>query len=329
MGLPRVVVTARFAPEMREAVEEVLGQTAEVAHLSDLEADGRGEALAAADAVLAWNPERELDGPRELPLLASAGLVQLLSAGAEHVPFDRIPPQVPVASNVGAYAEPMAEHILAMALALAKRLPQNHAALGRGEWDQRTPNRWIRGSVVGILGFGGIGRACADLFEALGARIHAINRSGHTDRSVEFIGTPADLDAVLASADILVVSAPLTRHTRGLIGARELSLMKPDATLVNVARGAIVDEDALYEHLRDNPGFSAGLDAWWREPARRDSFATRRPLLDLPNVLGSPHNSAIVPGALVNGARRAAENVVRHLRGERVTGVVDRADYPA
>jgi glycerate dehydrogenase len=319
-----VVVTFSPPTDMRDAIEELLG---DVIYLAELPGDQRAAALSSADAVLAWNLGRELRDADEFNLLAGPGFVQLLSAGADHVPFDRVPETVTVASNPGAYADPMAEHVLAMALALAKRLLQNHLAMQRGEFDQTTLNRAIRGSVVGILGFGGIGQACARLFAALGARIHAINRSGTTDRPVEFIGPLSDLDRVLAAADVLVVSLPLTRETRGLIGTRELELMKSEAILVNVARAAILDEEELYEHLRRNPAFSAGIDAWWHEPLTAGSFTTRTPLLELPNVLGSPHNSGMTPGTLATAARDAAENLVRHLRGEPVRGLVDPADY--
>jgi phosphoglycerate dehydrogenase-like enzyme len=103
--------------------------------------------------------------------------------------------------------------------------------------------------------------------------------------------------------------------------------MKPDAILVNVARGAIVDEDALYEHLAANPSFSAGIDAWWQEPRWDGGFVTAHPFLDLPNVLGSPHNSALTVGALTDAARRAAGNIARHLRGEPPLHLVDRSEY--
>jgi phosphoglycerate dehydrogenase-like enzyme len=334
MSSPSVVVTFSPSPEMRAALRETLEPVADVTYLPELDSSDRAAALASARAVITWFMAAELDEPAELgepaelDALRSVELIQLLSAGADRVPFDRLPPDLPVASNAGAYSDPMAEHVLAMALALAKRLPQNHAAMRRGEFDQQTLSQAIRGSVVGVLGFGGIGQASAQLFNALGAQIHAINRSGRTDAPVDAIGTlDDDLDAVLAVAAILVISLPLTRATEGLIGARELSLMKPDAILVNVARAAIVDEDALYEHLHVNPSFCAGIDAWWEEPRGDEPFRPRQPFLELPNVIGSPHNSAITAGSLAEAARCAAANVARHLRGEPVEHLVDRADY--
>ena len=105
--------------------------------------------------------------------------------------------------------------------------------------------------------------------------------------------------------------------------------MKPAAILVNVARGTIVDQGALYEHLRTHPQFGAGIDTWWKEPADDAPFRTDYPFFELPNMIGSPHNSSIVPGTMLSGARLAAENVRRYLRGEAVTGVIRRAEYPA
>ena len=324
----RVVVTLASSPEVREALDEALGAVASITYLTDVQQDQREGALASANAVLAWFLGRELEGPDEFERLKSVGLVQLLSAGADRVPFHRIPKSVLVASNAGAYAEPMAEHVLALGLALAKRLPQNHAAMARGEFDQQTPTKPIRGSVAGILGFGGIGQASARLFKAFGARVHAIDRSAKAGELADWVGKLDELDAVLEAADILVVALPLTCTTRGLIGRRELSLMKPDAILVNVARAAIIDEDALYEHLRDNLSFSAGLDAWWQEPLIEGSFTMRRPFFELPNLLGSPHNSALSRGSLKVAAGRAAENVARYLRGETPRHLVDRSEYP-
>jgi len=321
----RVVVTLSPSQEMRGAFDETLDPLAQVTYLSDLEGAQRAEAVAAADAVIALFITNELGD--DLAQLSSTGLVQMLSAGLDRVPFDRIPPDVPVASNAGAYSDQIAEHVLAMALALAKRLPQQHAAMARGEFDQETQNREIGDSLVGVLGFGGIGQASAKLFAALGARIHALNRSGQTHAQVDRIGTLDDLDDVLRSADFVVISLPLTRATRGLIGERELALMKSEAILVNVARASILDEDALYEHLRRNPSFSAGIDTWWEEPHGNEPFNPRRPFLDLPNVIASPHNSGNTERSLEHAARQAAANVARYLRGEPVENLANRADY--
>ena len=322
-----VVVTFAAAPELRTALEADLDGVAEVTYLPDVAERDRLGVLSHADGVLGWNVGRELRAPGEFAALRSATLLQTVSAGVNHLPFDRIPPEVPIASNAGAWAGPMAEHILALALALANHLPQRQAALRHGRYDQMPPNLEIRGATVAILGFGGIGQAAATLFEAFGARVHAVTRSGQTGRPVHAVGTLADLDAVLASAGIVVIALPLNRDTHGLIGARPLGGMKPGAILINVARAAIIDEDALFDHLAGHPAFSAGLDVWWQEGGPGGVFATRRPFLDLPNVIGSPHNSANTAGSLVTALRQAASNLARALRGQSVHHLVNRADY--
>jgi phosphoglycerate dehydrogenase-like enzyme len=308
---------------------EVLGGDAALAFLPRLGEGERRGILRRAEALIGLNLGRELPAGT-WPDVPRLRFVQLLSAGADGIDFAAIPGPVTVASNVGAYAEPIAEHVMAMTLALARRLPQRHAALARGEFNQADPLLTLNGAVCAILGFGGIGRATARLMRAFGARIYAMNSSGRTGEPVEFAGTLADLDQVLPAADVLVIALPLTTATRGLIGARELALMKDTAIMVIVSRAAIVDERALYAHLRGHPAFGAGIDAWWHEPGTAgpgSGFSTGYPFLGLPNVIGSPHNSGIVPGVLPSAARQAAANVRRYLRGEAVTGVVNRADY--
>jgi phosphoglycerate dehydrogenase-like enzyme len=319
----RPVVAVTFAP-VDDALRGALGELAELRSTAGMGDDERRQVLGRADVVLCFHFGREVPaglGP-ELP----ARLVQLVSAGADHVPFAQLPRQAVLAANVGAYAEPMAEHVLAMALALLKRLPQNHAKLASGVWDQSL-TRWLKGATCGIVGFGGIGRAVGRRMSALGAQVYAVNTTGTSDEPVAFAGTLDDLDTVLAASDVVVLSLPLTRRTRGLVSARELRLMKPDAVLVNVGRGALVDEAALYHHLRDNPGFSAAIDTWWDEPFRSGRFHVQHPFFDLPNVLGSPHNSGLAPGVLEEAVASAAANIGRFLRGETPIGVVRPEDY--
>jgi phosphoglycerate dehydrogenase-like enzyme len=326
MAQERVVAVSYPVDEEFSSINtRALAGAATVVFTHPLDGAGRREALARADALIGWQLGRELpDGA-----LAAAGrlrFVQLLSAGADGVDYQAFPPHLLLASNVGAYAPPMAEHVLAMTLSLAKRLPQRHAALAAGRFEQ-LPSLTLDGAVCAILGYGGIGEATARLMRAFGARIYAVNRTGRVPAGADIAVTLDGLDQVLRPADVVVVCLPLTLATRGLVGARELALMKPTAILVNVARGPIVDEEALYEHLRTHPEFGAGIDAWWEEPADGQPFRVRFPFFGLPNVIGSPHNSGVVPGTLQGAARQAAGNVGRYLRGEPVTGLVRREDY--
>lgn len=321
---PMLLVTTSVSPGNREVIAQTVGSAGDVVYLADVAPEDRAATLSAATVVLSHNTVKEFS-PGETDLLANAKLIQFVSAGVDFVPLADLPPNLPVASNGGAYAEPMAEHALAMALAAFKRLFIEHGKLQQGEFNQRTRNRMLRGSVCGILGFGGIGVATARLMSALGVEVYATNRSGRTDEPVAWIGTTAEQDHIFQEADIIVLSLPLTPATVGLIGRRELELMKPDAVLINLARGEIVDEAALYEHLVANPSFTACIDAWWIEPVRHDRFDTGE-FLNLPNVIGSPHNSASVVGWSRTSIARATANARRALEGQEPRFLVPAAD---
>jgi phosphoglycerate dehydrogenase-like enzyme len=311
-----IVLVAHSPPDpIRVAIRDTLDGVADVQFLPDISGAERVDALNAARAVMTYHPIRDL-GRAAMAELGNCGLMQCLTAGIDYLPLGDIPDHIAVAYNAGAYAEPMAEHVAAMALSAAKRLAAEHKLMIAGEFNQFVTTRKIAGATCGILGYGETGREVARLMRALGMNIQAINRSGQTDEDVDFIGTLADVDRVLAESDVLVITLALTRKTDGLLRAAQLCRMKPDAILINVARGEIVDEDDLYAHLTDNPDFTACLEAWWIEPVRHGRFEMKHPFLDLPNVIASPHNSAMTEDALVVAARRGAENVVRFLTGE-------------
>jgi len=321
-----VAVTCRVGSEEREALISLLGRVANVVFVNELSPEDRAKELVLADVLISWSPGRELRS-EEFKTIGRARMMQLLSAGADQVPFSSLSPDLVIASNVGAYAESMAEHALAMILAVTKNLVDRHEKLREGIFDQSNVNRMLRGSSCAILGFGGIGKATARLLRCFGVKIYGVNTTGKTDERVEFIGTLKDLEHVLEVANIILIALPLTNSTRGLIGGRELAWMKDDTILVNVARGEIIDEGSLYQKLKANPNFTAAIDAWWIEPLRHGAFRTNYPFLTLPNVLGSPHNSAISAGSSLEATRRAAENVKRFLNHEPVTGVVKSVDY--
>ncbi len=314
MPKPTLAVAMETSDERRALIAEGLAGAGEAVYLTDLDAEAAVAAVAAADAILASHINQLPDDGRGIG--PDCKLLQFYSSGIDFIPLKHLPDELPIAGNGGAYAEPMAEHGLAMALAAGKRLMEEHEKLKTGEFNQFVRNKMFRGGVAGIVGFGGIGVAMARLFKALGMATHAVNRRGHSDEPVDWIRTIDHLDELLAASDVVVLSLPLSQTTENLIDARRLGLMKPDAILVNLARGEIVDEDALFAHLQATPTFTACIDAWWIEPVRHGRFEMRRPFLDLPNVIGSPHNSASVGVWRRRVVQLAAENCARALRGE-------------
>lgn len=312
---PTLVIAFEADDFRRGLIAETVGDAGTVVYLEDLDAHAGREALAQATAVFAQRMTQLPDDAGDL-LAENCRLLQFHSAGVDYLPLKHLPDHLPIAGNGGAFAEPMAEHGLALALAGAKRLLVEHEKLKTGAFNQFVRNKMLAGGVAGILGFGGIGAACGRLFRGIGMRVHAIKRSGRTDEPVDWIGTPDRLDELLAASDVLVLALPLTQASERLLTAEKLALMKPDAILVNLARGEIIDEAALYAHLQAQPGFTACLDAWWVEPVRHGRFAMGHPFLDLPNVIGSPHNSASVGAWRGVAVRRAVENCVRALKGE-------------
>jgi len=310
-----LVVAFALSRKRKAIVADALAGASAVVYLTELDETARAEALRNTGVLLTFNTSKELR-PGEAKLLDGARLIQFMIGDVDFIPLGELPERVPVATNGGGYAESMAEHALAMALAAAKRLVLEHENVKRGQFNQFTRNRMLAGRVCGIFGFGGIGAAAARLMQGIGMRVHAINRRGRTDQPVDWIGTPERLNELLEAADVLLISAPLTRATSGLIGAAELRRMKDAAILINLARGEIVQERALYEHLVTHPNFTACIDAWWVEPVRHGEFRIDQPFLDLPNVIASPHNSAQGDGAHDISLRRAVENCRRALAGE-------------
>lgn len=324
MGSHTLLVTADADADRRETIEAELPAGVDCRYLDDVDESDRPDAVEAADGLVSMAVQRELDDDA-FERLHAGQVLQTISAGVDFLPLERLPEGLTIQSNAGAYAEPMAEHVLAMYLALSKRLLIEHRKMEAGEFDQFEPNVRVAGSTCAIFGFGATGEAVARLMAPLGVSVLAINRSGESEAAdaVDFLGTPDDLEDVLTECDGLVIAAPLTPETRGLFDRETLRWMDDDAMLINVARGELIDQGDLYEHLKENPRFQAGLEAWWTEPIRHGEFALEYPLLDLQNVLGCPHNSAQVPGIHEEGLRRAVRNVVAAIESGERGNVVD------
>jgi D-3-phosphoglycerate dehydrogenase len=221
-------------------------------------------------------------------------------------------------SSAGAYAVAVAEHVMALLLAAAKRL----AECARADTWRRAELEGVplAGSTVGIVGAGGIGREIIRRLHPFGVRVIASTHSGaEVPGAARSLGAH-DLDDLLEESAYVVLCAPLTPETHGLIGARELDLLGPAGTLVNVARGALVDTDALVAALRDGRLGSAFLDVTEPEP-----LPDGHPLWSEPRALITPHvanTRAQLEAALV---RRVEQNVARFRAGEPLLGAIDPA----
>lgn len=220
--------------------------------------------------------------------------IQLTSAGFDRVPMAYIKEKgIQIHNARGVYSIPMAEFAAAGVLALYKGLPTFVGSQRAHTWCKQRNLRELCGKTVVILGCGSVGTECALRFHSFGCYIVGVNR--HVRKSTEYDAMVSfeELDSVLAAADIVVVTLPLTEETRGLLAARCFACMKRDAVFVNIARGALVEMEALLAWLEN--GGSAVLDVFENEPLEEES-----PLWEHERVIVTPHNSFIGDG---NGKR--------------------------
>jgi len=329
-NLKKNILVTYTPPEAEKGLyREILEDLAHIHYLHGESGAKRLKLLKEAEVLIALGFSRKEIDPREVSKLQNTQLIQLVYAGADNIPFALVPDGILLASNAGAFAEPIAEHVLALTLALAKKLVPKNKLLQQGTFDRSGLHRELRGGVCGIIGFGGNGREIAKVMQALGMKIYGINRSGRSGGPLDFIGTVADLQMVLEASDVVVVTTPLTSATRNLIGKNQLEWMKDTAILINVGRGDVINQRALYEHLASHPDFCAGIDTWWSEPLKDTAFTLDYPFFDLPNIIGSPHCADHVPRSMPRATRCALENVKNYLRGNNIRGILRREDYLA
>jgi len=231
---------------------------------------------------------------------------------------------VVITNSRGMSADTIAEHVLAVTLAMFRRLPHAFRSQTNREWAQDAigvqGNRSIAGSRVLVVGLGAIGSAVARRMTALGAHVTGIRRRPvHPDDHVEQVAPPEHLRDLLPSADVVVVAAPHTRETRGLIGAAELAAMSPQAILINVSRGPLVDEAALAGALRAGAIGGAALDVFNDEPLPGDS-----PFWTLQNVLITPHTAGFRPDHWDAAIALFSDNLRRFESGQPLVNVVDK-----
>jgi phosphoglycerate dehydrogenase-like enzyme len=216
---------------------------------------------------------------------------------------------IQVCNTPGYSAVSVAEHTLSLMLAAARKIPGHEQELRAGRWT-RLPMIQLHGKTLGIVGFGSIGRQLASLARGIGMQVRAWTFHPTLERAaqsgVEFV----ELELLLAQSDVISINIRASEKTRGLISREALGKVKPSCILVNTARASIVDTPALIDCLRTGKLAAAALDVFDQEP-----LPPTDPLLSLPNVILSPHNSGMTPEAIEKGNQMVVDNVIAFLQG--------------
>ena len=248
-------------------------------------------------------------------------LIQLLAAGYDKVDLATAQQcAIPVATNGGANAWAVAEHAIALLLALYKRLVACDAAVRRGDWRQPVDgfNTFeLAGKTVGIIGAGNIGRKVARRVKAFETNILYFDACAVPEIENELGARQVGLDELVSTADVITLHAPLLKDTRGLLGPEQFAMMKPGAILINTSRAELVDEAALLAALQERKIAGAGIDVYVQEPVPAD-----HPLLGLDNVVLTPHTAGHAFEGWARRCRFAWENIQRVARGEQPTFTV-------
>ena len=243
--------------------------------------------------------------------------LQAMGAGVDWALVPELASHVVVTRAPGVFGPWMAEYVLGWCAFVRQRVDTYRTAQREHRWiDTVLPGR-LRGSTILVVGLGDIGRTIARHAGAVGMRVLGVSRSGAPVRGVARVYRARDLRRALAAADWVVLTVPLTPATRGLLGGAELAAMKPSAWLLNIARGAIVDEPALLDALQRRAIAGAILDVFTTEP-----LPAAHPFWDLENVVVTPHISG--PSTPEEIAPVFAENLTRYLAGRPLRHVVDR-----
>jgi len=253
-------------------------------------------------------------------------LIQVPFAGVDKINFNLLRNRRDIyLCNIHANKHAVAEHAIALILALAKNIVSNDNDLRNGIWhgfSTREPSIQLHGKNLGVIGLGSIGWEIAKRGHALGMKIFAIKREINVKDSekkkiLAFLGIKDDLKKILKNSDFIVLSVPLTKETNGMISKEELNLMK-GKFLVNISRGNIIHEDALYESLKNNILAGAAIDAWYQYPGKEKSkiLPGKYDFQKLKNIIMSPHTAGYSDKAFEENIKEVFNNIVKVYCGE-------------
>lgn len=310
---------------------EPLGRFADIYWLDRMDEKEKSRVLPFIDCIYSHGWPQALES--YVSKMGSLRLFQAGNAGVNRVRFDLLDKRVVVCSNAGGYSEEVAEFAIGLMLAAGKSIVKFDRQLRAGGYALQTLDKlgqqvaFFKGKTIGVVGYGGIGRSTARMAKAFGMKVLAFGRHPTREADLKVVTGKEGLARLLRESDVVLLAVPLTRATRGIIGREELETMKPSTILVNVARGEVVEEEALYHHLLQNSDFLYATDVWWPDSEGRESFSPGLPFLELANFIGTPHASG--PSAISTGSvgRGVVENLTRYFTGKPLKNVVDRSEY--
>lgn len=311
-----VVLHANSGDTGKPPSTDALDELAEVRYVTEHDLPAR---LSGADVLLAWD-FRSQGVAKAIASADSLRWVHAASAGVNHLLSDAVKASdIVITNSRGVFDEPMAEYVLALVLAFAKDLPTTIQLQHERRWRHRETES-LGGRQALIAGTGPIGRAIGRKLSAVGMTVTGVGRARRDqDPDLGSVLAMEQLADGLASADFVVLAAPLTESTRGMIDAAALATMKPTARLINVGRGPLVAQDDLVAALRAGTIAGAALDVFADEPLTRDS-----PLWTMKNVIVSPHMSGDVVGWRAELVALFLDNLTRYLDGRPLRNVVDK-----
>ena len=259
--------------------------------------------------------------PVDASLLDKAPMLKLVQCGAgfDYVDLEAAKKRGVFVSNAaGVNKFAVAEHTFALLLALAKKIVYLNQSMKKGEWKHTTDIALeLNGKIIGIIGLGNIGKEVAKRALAFGMKVLTVRRQSliPEDLKIDFV----DLETLLQESDFISVNVPLNKETYHMIGKREFNLMKNSALLINTSRGAVIDEEALYQTVLSKRIAGAGIDVFSKEPLPPNELIRR-----LDNVILTPHSASSTKEALKNRYRFFAENALRVYNGEDPLNIVNR-----
>jgi phosphoglycerate dehydrogenase-like enzyme len=319
----KIVFHGQNAANFRPGFEQMLEPGHRLVDVGDaLSAPGEAEHYASADVIVGIKLDASMPRPRKLRLYHAP------AAGTDAIDLALLPASSALA-NCHGHEDAIAEYVFAALLARHVPLAQADADLRRGRWTYWAgrPNalRTELGSqTIGLLGFGHIAKAIAARAKAFGLAVHAANRSPIASDRVDRAFSLAQLHDFLGSVDVVVVTLPLTPQTQGFVDAAALRAMRPEALLVNVGRGPVVDEQALYDALKARRIGGAVIDTWYQYPSaeRPECAPSRLDFSSLPNVLMTPHMSGWTEGTIRRRQQTMADNISRLAAGRPLLNVL-------